>query len=149
MCAHSNTESTRIDPDVFREALPEWEGYVKRNPLTAGRHTQEESGYIAEIAREVAMSMERNVLFEGSLRNAEWHMELFKEIREKHPRYRILIVHVYADMTTVVSRCCERGSRTGRKIPLDCILDSIQQVERSVKILRPLADGIIRIDNSK
>jgi hypothetical protein len=41
-----------VDPDALRELLPETEGYIKRDPSTAGYLTQKEVGCVCEVRRE-------------------------------------------------------------------------------------------------
>jgi hypothetical protein len=45
-----------LDPDLVKASLPEWDEYIAREPLAAGQHTRRESGYLVEIAQEVAMA---------------------------------------------------------------------------------------------
>ena len=111
-------------------------------------HTQEEVGYMSEIAQEAALQMHRNVLVEGALRDAEWYTRVFEQIRSRHPDYRILIVYVHADQATIASRCLQRSKRTERHVPLDRMVASIEQATASVIILGSLADGVVQIDNS-
>jgi hypothetical protein len=53
-----------------------------------------ETGYIAEIAVEAAMSRGHNVWIDGSLRDTDWHLFLFYKIRRTYPNYKIAIVYV-------------------------------------------------------
>jgi hypothetical protein len=41
-----------VEPDALRELLPETEGYIKRDPSTAGYLTQKEVGCFCEVSRE-------------------------------------------------------------------------------------------------
>jgi hypothetical protein len=45
------SDIVQIDPDIFKPALPEWEEYARRDPLTAGFHTRKETGFLVEIAQ--------------------------------------------------------------------------------------------------
>ena len=40
-----------MDPDALRELLPETEGYIKKDPSTAGYLTQKEVGCVCEVRR--------------------------------------------------------------------------------------------------
>eukprot|EP00959_Pyramimonas_sp_CCMP1952_P272072 5688734-Pyramimonas_sp.AAC.1 len=51
----------QIDPDQFKAAFPEWQGYVEASRQTAGVKTRLESGYLVEIAQHVAMNEQKNV----------------------------------------------------------------------------------------
>ena len=50
-----------LDPDLFKTAMPEWDGYVALDPMSAGQRTQRESGYLVEIAQAAAMAERRRV----------------------------------------------------------------------------------------
>ena len=81
-----------IDADLFKAALPEWAGYVSRDPLTAGFHTRRESGYLVELAQEASLRARQHVWVDGSLRDGEWYQQVFARIRARHPAYRIAIL---------------------------------------------------------
>jgi len=66
------------DPDVIRNELPEIEGYIERNPLMAGQLTHKEAGYVLEILIREGLKEGRNVLVQGSLRDAAWHAQYFQ-----------------------------------------------------------------------
>mmetsp|Transcript_6645 Transcript_6645/g.16238 ORF Transcript_6645/g.16238 Transcript_6645/m.16238 type:complete len:331 (+) Transcript_6645:121-1113(+) len=61
----------RIDPDHFKNVMPEWEGYVKmdreRGTFKAGGLTHRESGYLQEIAQEIALRSRRNIWVRPSI----------------------------------------------------------------------------------
>ena len=54
----------RIDPDYFKRSMPEWEDYVKEDRKSgtkeAGGRCHTESGFMAEIATELALRKGRN-----------------------------------------------------------------------------------------
>ena len=45
----------QIDPDHFKAAMPEWDGYVRADPHCAGTLTHKESGFIQELAQTVSL----------------------------------------------------------------------------------------------
>ena len=128
-----------IDPDLIRQRLPEWPLYTAADPLRAGELTGAESGYICEILQEWGLSGGFHIWQDGSLRNHYWYEEVFKKVRRRFPSYRIAIVHVQADRDTVVARAQKRGERTGRVVPLETILSSLEQVPQSVSSLQVLS----------
>ncbi|CAE8608048.1 unnamed protein product [Polarella glacialis] len=137
----------QIDLDRFRMQLPEWKGYVKRDPLTAGSLTHKESGYCAEIAQEAALRAGKNVWEDGSLRDADWYSALFRRIRREHPQYRIAILHVTASFDTLHARANARAVTTGRQVPEQALRASFEEVPKSVLKLLPLTDFWARIEN--
>ncbi len=94
----------QIDPDVFKMSLPEWERFLEHAPYKAGRNTRLESGYMVEMAQEVAMQMSKNVWVDGSFRDTVWYQHVFEEIRDNHPKYLIAVLYVYASTETCLKR---------------------------------------------
>ena len=136
-----------IDPDHFKRIMPEWDPYVARDAEQAGTQCHRESGYIQEIAQEVAMRHSQHVWVDGSLRDGAWFARVFDEVREKHPAYSIAIFYVYASEATVRARCAERAARTGRMPPEELIVQSLEAPDHSLKLLTPKADFVVRINN--
>jgi hypothetical protein len=137
-----------LDPDMFKASLPEWRGYLDREPLAAGLHTRRESGYLLEIAQEAALRERRHIWVDGSLRDGEWYAQEFARIRRDHPSYKIAIVHVVASREVVMQRVLSRAAVTGRHVPEAEIDDSMRRVPASVGLLAPLADFLAVVDNS-
>ena len=142
------SEIVQIDPDLFKTALPEWDEYVSKEPMSAGFHTRQESGLLCEIAQEAAMRLNKHLWVDGSLRDSEWYTSVFEGIRQRYPAYRIAIIHVVADDDIVYERARKRAAATGRHVPESEILDSLRRVPAAVEKLSPLADFVATIDNS-
>jgi len=70
------------DPDLIRNEFPEIEGYIEKNSLMAGQLTHKEAGYVLEVLIREGLKEGRNVLVQGSLRDAEWHARYFQVRRE-------------------------------------------------------------------
>ena len=128
----------QIDADLFKLALPEWGGYVQRCPLDAGYHTRKESGYLVEVAQELALRERKHVWVDGSLRDGFWYQQVFRQIKEAHPAYRIAIFHVTASKEAIFERVKRRAAETGRHVPEEEIVDSINRVPLSVQVYRHL-----------
>jgi len=139
----------RIDPDHFKMVMPEWEGYIRRDKYSAGSMTHRESGFIQEIAQEVALRSRQNIWVDGSLRDGNWFSKVFDDIRRRFPHYKIAIFYVFADEKIVRQRVEERGQRTGRFVSEENIIKSLKAPESSLNKLTPKVDFIARIDNSK
>ena len=137
-----------IDADLFKAALPEWAGYVSRDPLTAGFHTRRESGYLVELAQEASLRARQHVWVDGSLRDGEWYQQVFARIRARHPAYRIAILYVAADRDTVYRRIAARAEETGRHVPRAEVDDSLARVPKSVERLAAQVEFLAGIDNS-
>ncbi len=143
------SQVVQIDPDLFKTALPEWPGYVRREALMAGYHTRQESGMLCEIAQEVAMRDSRHIWVDGSLRDGAWYASVFQRIQKEHPHYRIAIFHVTAEDSVVFDRALRRAQATGRHVPRDEIEDSLRRVPVAVELLSPHARFVATIDNTE
>merc|ERR1719183_1864669 len=106
-----------VDPDQVRQTLPEWAGYVAKDPQTAAIKTQKEAGHIAEILGYKALQNRWNVIFDGSLRDVEWYKVYFQKLRDTFPGIRLMILHIQAEREEVIRRAEARGKETGRMVP--------------------------------
>lgn len=136
-----------VDPDAVRQSLPEWAGYVAKDPLTAAIKTQKEAGHISEILGYKALRERWNVIFDGSLRDVEWYKGYFQNLRKQFPGIRLMILHIVAEREAVLKRAEERGKATGRMVPREVLENSMDAVPKSVEILSPLVDVAIRVMN--
>ena len=85
---------------------------------------------------------------DGSLRDSEWYQFYFKRLRMEHPALKIAILHVTAPREAVFQRALERGVQTGRIVPRETLEMALEQVPRSVEILKPLADYFCELNNA-
>lgn len=136
-----------VDPDAVRQSLPEWAGYVAKDPLTAAIKTQKEAGHISEILGYKALRERWNVIFDGSLRDVKWYTEYFQKLRNNFPGIRLMILHIVAEREAVLKRAEERGKLTGRMVPREVLENSMDAVPKSVELLSPLVDVAIRVMN--
>lgn len=137
----------RVDPDRFKEMMPEWKGYVARNKKSAGTMCHKESGLLAEMAMELAIESERNVWVDGSLRNFEWHSEKIKTIRKRHPSYRVALFYVHAAEETVRRRVRHRAVNEDRHVPEVVLAASLAAPADTLQALTPLVDVVARVKN--
>eukprot|EP00321_Phaeocystis_globosa_P008645 CAMPEP_0118847456 /NCGR_PEP_ID=MMETSP1162-20130426/92975_1 /TAXON_ID=33656 /ORGANISM="Phaeocystis Sp, Strain CCMP2710" /LENGTH=759 /DNA_ID=CAMNT_0006779647 /DNA_START=476 /DNA_END=2755 /DNA_ORIENTATION=- len=137
-----------VDPDHFKRLMPEWPGYTARSDR-AGNFCHRESGYLQEIAQEVAMQNSQNVWVDGSLRDGPWFEKVFREVRLRFPHYQIAIFEVGASEAVVRERIAKRAKETGRSVPEHLIKASLASVASSLEILTPLCDFVARINNDK
>ncbi len=137
----------RADPDAIRELLPETREYIRRDPLNAGEKTQKEVGYICETLTLHALTTGKNVVVDGSLRDAVWYTEYFENLRKKFPQIKLAIFNITANSDTVLERCRRRALTTGRCIPEHIILDTMKQLPSSLNILAPLTNYVCEFRN--
>lgn len=136
-----------VDPDGFKQMMPEWCTYVERNRSTAGSMCHAESTFMMEIAQLAAMQKRQHVWIDGSLRDADFYSEQFLEMRAEFPHYRIAIFYVDAPEEIIRQRIKERAQKTGRDVPEHLIKASLSAMDRALNKLTPLCDFVARIDN--
>jgi len=136
-----------IDPDNFKTVMPEWKGYTEANPEEAGAMCHKESGFLQEIAQEVAMARSQNVWIDGALWDHEWYSAVFRDIRERFQKYRIALIYVYCSQEQIFERAEKRGRKTGRIVPRSKLQESFELTREAVEVLSPLADFSAKIDN--
>ena len=137
-----------VNPDVIKSRLPEMPHFIAANRALAGSLTHKESGYICEIIERQAAALSKNILIDGSLRNADWHESMLKRLRASYPNYRIAILLVTADAERIYERAERRAKVTGREIPRPVLDEAIQQVPRAFERVAPLADYTAVITNN-
>ncbi|CAM9109153.1 unnamed protein product [Phaeothamnion confervicola] len=135
------------NPDHIRHMLPETAHYLARDRVSAGVFTHKEAGYIAEVLILAALDQGRNVLVDGSLRNAVWYETYINGLRRRYPAAQLAILHVTASEEMVLRRAAQRSTQTGRAIPLPVLLDTLHTVPPAVARLAPLADYAVHIEN--
>lgn len=96
-----------------------------------------------------ALGEGKNVLVDGSLRDANWYRRYIQNIKQLYPRIKIAIIHILASEDTIYRRAAARGALTGRQIPRKRIADSIEQTPRSVAVLSPFTDYVFHIGNEE
>eukprot|EP01039_Chlorochromonas_danica_P005781 gene5782-6366_t len=129
-----------VDPDVVRFLLPESYSYNEMDQSSMGYLTQKEVGYIAEVLTQAALIHHKNVLVDGSLRDALWYSDYFQSLRKTYPQIKIAILHVMAPLEKVLKRSRLRAVRDGRSVPDDWIAETAKIIPHSVAALAPLVD---------
>ncbi|GKY99368.1 hypothetical protein MPSEU_000891600 [Mayamaea pseudoterrestris] len=136
-----------VDPDSIRRYLPEFPVYVRMVPEKAGDLTRKEAGFVAEILTLAALQKGKNVLVDGSLRDCRWYELYIDRLRNEYPALRLAILQVTAPKDAVIHGAEERAKSTGRVVPRKLLMETIEQVPRSVERLSPLVDYHATINN--
>lgn len=143
-----------------------------------GGMTQQESAYIQEVATEAALKRGSDILIDSSFKDSVWYCgrgsrtssdpnsENWKgdilRIKEKYPAYRIAVFHILMDFadddgnrskfkSTLATRLEGRARKTGRAVPLELALASVDGAARSVSIAmeQGLVDLYAEFDNTE
>uniref|UniRef100_A0A6S8CUX6 Zeta toxin domain-containing protein n=3 Tax=Aureoumbra lagunensis TaxID=44058 RepID=A0A6S8CUX6_9STRA len=137
-----------IDPDRFKQMMPEYPEYLRRDRASAGTMCHRESGLLAELAQEIAMEQRLHVWVDGSLRDFEWHAKNIEQLRARHPYYRIALFYVHASEATVRTRVKKRAERLGgRDVPETVLSASLAAPPHTLRALTPMVDFVARILN--
>lgn len=94
------------------------------------------------------MSTSQSVWVDGSLQDYDWYTQVLSDVRRRYPKYRVALIYVHASRENVLARAQSRGEQTGRFIPEETLLSSIDRTAKSVQVLSPLCDFVARIDNN-
>lgn len=136
-----------MDPDHFKSAMPEWQGYLAQNQ-EAGTLCHAESKYISEIGLEIALAQSQNIWLDGSLRQPKYEARVIESIRQRYPLYHIAIFYVSCNRETALIRIEQRRQATGRGIPMEKFEDSFVAPTETLNLLTPKVDFVARIDSS-
>ncbi len=121
-----------IDPDEFKQKLPEYQEAIKdpsRMPLSAAHKVHYESSYIARRARDEAVAGRRNMMVDGTGRNAAAMIELCDRLRSTG--YRVHLVFVHVSLEDSLSRIESRKNETGRHVPKSAAIECCEVVPHS------------------
>lgn len=125
-----------VDLDIIRALLPEAPSLSEHSPLTFGSSTQREAGTIAELCLLVAAASFRHVVFEGTLRDIEWHTSYLQGLKSSVRRLREAFVEYTREANA--SECDElprpRCERLGIRVGVLHMTASHREIERRVKL---------------
>mmetsp|Transcript_10418 Transcript_10418/g.15844 ORF Transcript_10418/g.15844 Transcript_10418/m.15844 type:complete len:319 (+) Transcript_10418:216-1172(+) len=139
----------RVDFDGLRDLLPETAEYQRREPSTAGYLTQKEVGYIAEVLTLTALQEGKNIIVDGTLRDYDWYAQYMSGLRYTFPSLKLAIFHVTVSPVTAQRRAQMRAKVTGRVVPMELILETMEKIPRAIEELSPYADFVCTFRNEE
>eukprot|EP00535_Pseudo-nitzschia_heimii_P001117 CAMPEP_0197173616 /NCGR_PEP_ID=MMETSP1423-20130617/476_1 /TAXON_ID=476441 /ORGANISM="Pseudo-nitzschia heimii, Strain UNC1101" /LENGTH=466 /DNA_ID=CAMNT_0042622453 /DNA_START=329 /DNA_END=1729 /DNA_ORIENTATION=- len=161
-CFPPRSSFVGVDPDEIRRKLPEFSLYRSDQ---AGELTQKEAGMVTELLTDIALSRGKNVVVDGSLRDAAWHEAYFRSLRSRFgsgggsetgddapsssSNLRIGILYVTAPTDEIYQRVERRGASTGRAVPPDLLERSMREVPEAIERLKPLSDFFLHVHNAQ
>lgn len=138
-----------VDTEEIRRYLPEYSSYVEHSPHMVDKLTQKEAGYIAETLTWAALQQGKTVVFDSSLKDAEWYVRLIKQIRKEYECYQVAMIQVTCSEFLVIRRAKERARETGREISEDAILQPLCYIRNSIDTVKPFVDQSFVICNDE
>jgi len=152
-CMRSKSSSLIVvDVDEIRRRLPEYPSYVENSPDKVGALTRKEAGYIAETLTWAALQHGRTVIFDCSLKDAEWYVQFLQNIKEEYLEstgIQFAMIHVQAPTDVILERSKARSLETGRVDDEQHVLEALEYVPRSIEVVKPHVDDFFVIFNGK
>lgn len=136
-----------IDCDDIKELIPEYAEFKKNNVQTAASLAHEESGDIAMLALQLALVERMHIVFDATMKDADWYEGLIGNVKEKG--YAAIAVIVHAPLHVAIEREVLRAEKTERVVPREEIVRSHRMVRESFVRLKNMFDAYVLWDNSK
>lgn len=138
-----------IDPDRFREMIPEYQDMKMIDPLNAPTFFHKECSILAEITLQLGLNRGYNIICDGSMVNYQWYIDEINRIRREHTMYLITIIYVDADWDKIVERVESRCQITGRCINREKLKSVWSKIPLSIEKLKPYVDEYYKIINNE
>lgn len=139
-----------IDPDKFKEMIPEYQDMKKKSPEQAGTHFHLESAILSELALEIALNNSYHIICDGSMVDHQWFGKEINRIRQQYPSYigRMVIIYVQADWNKIIKRVESRCTITKRCVDQKKLNFIYHQIPKSIENLKNKVDQVIYINNN-
>lgn len=142
------------DPDACKEQLPEYQRAVQYgehegmpvSAVDAAAMAHEESSDLADAIREKAVAERKNVVVDGTGKNAEKFMARIKDLQKAG--YHVKLVLPHAPMKTASSRAQSRATGTGRYVPDEIVEQAHHLIPGNFEKIARVVDDFHLFDNS-
>ena len=138
----------RILFDTFRGTFPEAPLYYELAP-DAGRLTQVEAGFLAEMLIEAALDKSMNVIVDGTMRDSDYYSGYIGRLRKGlFAEYKVGIIYVHvSDLTIAKQRSRQREGQILRRVPQQLIEETYIQVCKAMEVLSHLVNISLTVQN--
>jgi len=137
----------QVDPDSVGRRLPEFETYDKE---LASDLTTKESSFITELLLLAAVQNGRNVVFDSSMKDSQWFLNLIQSIKSLDcTTFKFAVLHITAPNEIIFERAKKKAIETGREIKHGSILSSLAAIPASLEVIRPHVDFFCEIENAE
>ena len=140
-----------VDPDGLRPILPGYVELARQNPRLASlvSHRAAAIQFQMPLIRTI-YTRRASIVVDGSLRDFKNTVQGIGILRKQYPEYKVTLIRVKLPVEVAYDRIQKRFEKTGRRVPLDGLEDLRQwdaQIDLSMKVLKPLVDSYIEVDN--
>lgn len=136
-----------IDSDKIKTMLPEYKQLIERDPEHAAAVLHDESSDISEILYSRSLEKKVNILFDGTMKNAEKYERLIREARAQN--YSVSAVIADVPLEEAYRRADIRFEIEKRRVPREVIKQSHEGVPRTFNQLKDKFDSFYLYDTSK
>ena len=129
---------SRNVPGVYYELAPD-----------AGRLTQVEAGFLAEMLIEAALDKSMNVIVDGTMRDSDYYSGYIGRLRKGlFAEYKVGIIYVHvSDLTIAKQRSRQREGQILRRVPQQLIEETYIQVCKAMEVLSHLVNISLTVQN--
>jgi hypothetical protein len=138
-----------IDPDAIKERLPLYQLLKSQRDPSAGNQVHTQSMFVSDRLVEESLARGWSTIYMTSLRHTPSAARMIQWVRKWYPAYNIQILYVRSPLRFLSVRNRTRYEITQRLVPDSTLIDSIQQVDQSVRALEPLVDSVITVANEQ
>lgn len=132
--------AVEIDPDDFKEVIPEFQELIRRGDSRAAAVVHEESTLMARTALAQAMKQRANIILDTTLSAFPAAAKLIRYARLHG--YEVRIIGVTAALAKALARSRERAERSGRFVLEAALCWTHQHFAAAFEKYVPLADAI-------
>lgn len=135
-----------IDSDYIKTKLPEYKELIRSSPEQAAAILHDESSDISEKLFDFAIQKKVNLIFDGTMKNAEKYSNLIQQVKAKDYSTSIVIADV--PLAEAFRRAEIRFQIEKRRVPEEIIRYSHENVPRTFLQLKDKVDSFYLYDTS-
>lgn len=144
------------EPDAVKSMLPDFRagtgGDDPSNPKNktyegAAMQVHEESSYIAKRIRDKAIVDGKNVIIDGTGKNADAYVGIIKELKEKGYKVSVRMTNIPTDVA--LKRNAKRAQKNGRLVPPRFVKDAYVKIPRNTWSVATVADDFELHDTNR
>jgi predicted ABC-type ATPase len=135
-----------INPDDVKEHLPEYNEAIKGSARNAAFMAHRESSEVATRVHKEALAANKNLLVDGTGKNADKYSKLVKAL--KKAGYHVRLVMADIDKGEAYKRMVGRAEKSGRYVPDDVFNAAHDKIPKNFHAIADHADEASLLNNS-